>query len=246
MDSSSFRTDTKNVPEIGAAIGQYANDAIFARIVQLRQSAAKEAVEDPKIAEFDLLGSGDNVIGADARDEPLFAETLALADIGRCITSDGNALLDSVVAVHRLRAVTCLYGFTRLEPAPTFTEQMLEDVRLAVHGAPLAEAADWLPALEQFGEGIFLKIRPEAVRAWLLRPTVRNRSAMLEAGNASYERRHDVKQPFRGLPYVLLHSLSHALMAEISLDSGYPLSSLKERVYAIVGKAPIGRTGSGS
>ena len=30
--------------------------------------------------------------------------------------------------------------------------------------------------------------------------------------------------------FVLLHSLSHALMAEIALDCGYPASSLKERI----------------
>jgi hypothetical protein len=36
-----------------------------------------------------------------------------------------------------------------------------------------------------------------------------------------------------GTPYVLLHSLSHALMQEIALDCGYPASSLKERVYAL-------------
>jgi hypothetical protein len=35
-----------------------------------------------------------------------------------------------------------------------------------------------------------------------------------------------------GLPYVLLHSLAHALMEQIVLECGYPLSSLKERVYA--------------
>jgi hypothetical protein len=42
-----------------------------------------------------------------------------------------------VFAVHRLRAVTCLYGFTRLEPAATYTEEMLEDVRLTVAGAAI-------------------------------------------------------------------------------------------------------------
>jgi hypothetical protein len=38
---------------------------------------------------------------------------------------------------------------------------------------------------------------------------------------------------YPGTPYVLLHSISHALMAEIALDCGYPASSLKERVYAL-------------
>jgi hypothetical protein len=46
--------------------------------------------------------------------------------------------------------------FTRFEPAPLATDE-LEDVGLAVSGAPLAQMPDWLPAVEQFGEGFFLK-----------------------------------------------------------------------------------------
>jgi hypothetical protein len=38
---------------------------------------------------------------------------------------------------------------------------------------------------------------------------------------------------YPGTAYVLLHGISHALMAEIALDCGYPASSLKERVYAL-------------
>ena len=135
------------------------------------------------------------------------------------------ARLESVVAVHRLRAVTCLYGFTRLEPAATFTEQMLEDVRLAVDGAQLSEAADWLPAMEQLKEGIFLKIRPEAVREWLKRQAVQRRGEALRAGTQNYADKHKGVLQFPGLPCILLHSLSHALMEEIALDCGYPLSS---------------------
>jgi hypothetical protein len=225
----------KNVPEIGAALGRYSNDEIYARILQLRETVSREAVQDPKIAEFDLLGSGAPIIGADARNEPLFGETLNISDISKCKTRDQEAMLQSVVGVHRLRAVTCLYGFTRLEPAMTYTEEMLEDVRLTVDGAPLSETADWLPAMEQLGEGIFLKIRPEAVRAWLKRQAVQGRGESLAAGTRNYANRHKVEMKFPGLPYILLHSLSHVLMGEIALDCGYPLSSLKERVYAIIG-----------
>lgn len=35
-----------------------------------------------------------------------------------------------------------------------------------------------------------------------------------------------------GAAHWALHSLSHALMAELTLECGYPLSSLKERIYA--------------
>ena len=63
--------------------------------------------------------------------------------------------IKNVVAVHRLREVSCLYGFTRFEAASTSADGDLEDIQLAVRGAPLAQDADWLPAIEQFGERDF-------------------------------------------------------------------------------------------
>ena len=32
--------------------------------------------------------------------------------------------------------------------------------------------------------------------------------------------------------YIAIHSLAHAVLQELSLDAGYPVSSLRERVYA--------------
>jgi hypothetical protein len=51
----------------------------------------------------------------------------------------GNPLsrgIRNLVIVHRLREVSCLYGFTRFEVAPTAADNDLEDVYLAVDGAP--------------------------------------------------------------------------------------------------------------
>lgn len=197
----SFVGILKNVPEIGASLTGFSNEAIFARILQLRETVSQEAVQDPKIGEFDLLGSGAQFIGIDAADEPLFAETLCIPGISACKTRDGEEMLQSVVAVHRLRAVTCLYGFTRLEPAATYIDEMLEDVRLTVDGAPLSESADWLPAMEQLGEGIFLKIRPEAVRTWLKLQAVQQRGDALSKGTQNYKNRHKIENmKFPGLP----------------------------------------------
>lgn len=94
-----------------------------------------------------MLASGKLVIGEDKPSQPLFAETLPAVE-----AADPLGLVESIVAVHRLQAVTCLYGFTRLEPAPTIQDQQLEDVRIATEGAPLSEHADWLPAMEQKGD----------------------------------------------------------------------------------------------
>jgi hypothetical protein len=235
LTDPAFVSVLRNVPEIGATLQGYTDADVFARIQQMRERAQQEALVHPKIEEFDLLSSGAPIIGRDADSEPLFAETLAGIGLANPRTQEGHPLIESVVAVHRLRAVTCLYGFTRLEPAPTINEAFLEEVELAVEGAQLAENADWLPAMEQRGEGIFLKINAAAIRGWLGRDAVRTRGECLDQGIARYQARYGVEIDRPGLPYVLLHSLAHALMEQIALECGYPLSSLKERVYAFTG-----------
>ncbi len=83
--------------------------------------------------------------------------------------------ISSLVAVHRLREVACLYGFTRFEPAPLANED-LEDVGLAVNGAALGQNPEWLPAVEQYGEGFFIRFSSEALAQWLVRPAICARS----------------------------------------------------------------------
>ena len=112
----------------------------------------------------------------------------------------------------------------------------IEDIQLTVRGAPISRDADWLPAIEQFGEGIFIHFDEAAIAQWLQRRTTIQRNGKLLAGYGHWQKRFAGKAPpYPGTPYVLLHSISHALMAEIALDCGYPASSLKERVYALSG-----------
>jgi hypothetical protein len=139
-----------------------------------------------------------------------------------------------------LREVSCLYGFTRFEAAPTNADGDIEDVQLAVRGASISRGADWLPAIEQFGEGIFIHFDDAAIRQWLQRPATEHRHKKLLTGYGYWQTRFTANAPqYPGTPYVLLHSISHALMAEIALDCGYPSSSLKERVYAL-SRSPAG------
>jgi hypothetical protein len=127
-----------------------------------------------------------------------------------------------------------IYGFTRFEAAPSSADGDIEDIQLAVRGAPLSQGANWLPAVEQFGEGIFIHFDEAAIRGWLHSDPVQMRHARLLSGYGHWQQHFSGKAPpYPGTPYVLLHSISHALIAEIALDCGYPASSLKERVYAL-------------
>ncbi len=90
------------------------------------------------------VASGLPVIGSDTPDARLFARTLTREQW------DGDrprlSPIASAVAVHRLREVACLYGFTRFEAAPTAIDGDLEELYIAVEGAALAVDLEWLPA----------------------------------------------------------------------------------------------------
>jgi hypothetical protein len=231
-------------PAIAASLEGFADEEAFARIQVLSTAAGgADAATDPRVAEFRLLSSGRRLIGEDAPHALLHAETLERNawDPGRDPDLRG---IGSLVAVHRLREVSCLYGFTRFEPAALATDE-LEDVGLAVDGAPLGRSPSWLPAIEQFGEGIFLTLEADALAEWLSRPELLARGARLADGTKAWERgrrarglqadRAELGERVRP-EYVMAHSLAHALMTEVALDCGYPASALKERVYVPPGR----------
>ncbi|WP_166000823.1 DUF1998 domain-containing protein [Bacillus sp. Cs-700] len=151
--------------------------------------------------------------------------------------------LSNLVRVKRLKEVIVLKGFTRVQPLPDLTSRLSNESddnqevsdSDQVQLAPLStERLGWLPGVETYGEGIFLTINNEKLIKW-------------ESDNEDYgkgmERAHkkifkDRKLPdeaipqFPGLRYVLLHTLSHALIRELTMHSGYSSSSLKERIYS--------------
>ena len=68
---------------------------------------------------------------------------------------------------------------------------------------------------------------------WKQRTAVKSQAAKLEQGLHLWCLEQDIKdRDFFGAPYVMLHSLSHLLINAISLECGYPASSIKERIYA--------------
>lgn len=233
----------RNVDEIGIfqrgnsalrmELEGYSDEAVFERIQDLKIRSSSESVGNPRVREFDMLASGRPEIGVNEPASRLYAETLDrdawAEDAGRDLT-----MIQNLVVIHRLREVMCLYGFTRFEPAPTQDDDD-EDIGLAVSGAPISSNGDWLPAIEQFGEGLFLHFDPGEVRNWLNRPEVSRRIEILHRGFAVHRQKfpNSVEKRPRSGSYIFLHSLSHALINEISLECGYPASSLKERIYDI-------------
>jgi hypothetical protein len=148
-------------PALKASLEPYPDDAVLTRLQSMSGGGTQiVSAEDPRIAEFELLASGAPLIGEDRTAAHLHAETLerVVWDTDRDPAARG---IMSLVAVHRLREVACLYGFTRFEPAPLATDEF-EDIGLAVSGAPLAQIPEWLPRWSS-SEGFFLQFAPEAL-----------------------------------------------------------------------------------
>jgi hypothetical protein len=143
-------------PKISATLGSYADEDIFDRLQRIREGARVDGNRSPKLSEFDVFASGRAEIGHNQPSAKLYAQTLP-----REAWADPDAGVDlsvvkNIVAVHRLREVSCLYGFTRFEAAPTAADGEIEDIQLAVRGAPISRDANWLPAIEQCGGSGFL------------------------------------------------------------------------------------------
>jgi len=72
----------------------------------------------------------------------------------------------------------------------------------------------------------------DAIERWLQKPAVQQRGQQLDAGFECWKSDHNnSNRQFCGMPYLLLHSLSHLLVTAVSLECGYPASSIRERIY---------------
>ncbi len=109
---------------------------------------------------------------------------------------------------------------------------------IKVRRASLAREISWLPAVENRGEGVFIQFRKEAVEQWVARKDVIDHGTRLLGGYDAWKDEHTgATKKFveaGGLrPYVLFHSFSHLLITAVSLECGYPASSIRERIYTI-------------
>ncbi len=138
--------------------------------------------------------------------------------------------VDRIVLVHRLREVVAQIGFTRFESVGTDVDGELE---VGVTPAPLSMEINWLPAVENRGEGVFLQFKADAINEWFNLDPVKARDAELRKGfNFWHDDHENSHRVYFGTPYYMLHSFSHMLLTAISMECGYPPSSLKERIYS--------------
>ena len=158
----------------------------------------------------------------------------------RVVPSRYQGPIARVIAASRLREVRALRGFTRIESQAELGEVTdIEELKVAVAKLGLKEN-DWLPGIDLRGEGVFLELDEATLAGWEAKEAVVAGGKVLEGRYASWRNeRGDGERPFPGMRYVLLHTLAHVLIRQLSLDCGYSSSSLRERIYCAGPEDPM-------
>lgn len=222
--------------DVRQAVASFSHDEIWRAIQERKKREALEgresnAAPNPKEAEFDLFVSGES-IGAQSLNARLTGRRLKRSEW--CANgAEDTGFIQEVVEISRLCVVSALYGFTRLEPAPSPFDENFEEITLQVRGQPLADKVRWLPAMEQFGEGFFLRISADWFAGKLTDPEIARSMAVVEERYNLWRSKQPNRSPYPGHAYLFAHSLSHMLMEQIALEAGYPSTSLSERIYAL-------------
>lgn len=131
-----------------------------------------------------------------------------------------------VLLAHRLREVRAFLGFRRIKPDANLVRP--EAGREFPPGVN-----PWLPAVEVFGEGIFLSFDLAHVAKWEKSVLADNQ----EKARFTELERIWKDEGFWFLPrptprLVAIHTFAHLLMRQLVFESGYSSSALRERIYA--------------
>lgn len=142
--------------------------------------------------------------------------------------------ISDVIRVDRLREVRVLKSFTRIHQAASPSE-----AGNAEFGEISSERKQWLPAVENKGEGIFFSLNDKKIADWASQNAVQNRAKeidrVLEEDWKAFDT--DEERPIKVTPkFLLIHTLAHMIMKQISLESGYDTASIRERIYCDTGK----------
>lgn len=216
--------------KVHAVLDGFKDKEIFAEI-KVRRGQSTQNQKSIKQAEMETLIAQKDELGNDKPDGNFFARNLPRGSWD----APWMESVERVILVHRLREVMAQVGFTRFEAVSPDIDGELE---MGVRRATLAREISWLPAIENRGEGVFIQFRKEAVEQWAARPDVIERGKRLLSGYEGWKAEHpgSIKKFVETgglLPYVLFHSFSHLLVTAMSLECGYPASSIRERIYSI-------------
>ncbi|GGM88388.1 hypothetical protein GCM10009721_11790 [Terrabacter tumescens] len=193
------------VLSLAASVDEQSHDDVLADLKDGEWAAFQSKLKEPGRD----LSEGDFVVDAwSTAEQPHVPATLA-------------ARLTAVGQVRRVREVRALKGFRRYS-----ADADLIPADLSIEG----RRKPTFPAIEMFGEGIFLQFDEQFLESWEQHVEVRRRAGILvqRRTETPWGDRLDVPEA----RYVALHTIAHLLIRRLAYASGYSSASLQERIYA--------------
>tara|TARA_B110000046_G_C12998344_1_gene401051 strand:- start:535 stop:2163 length:1629 start_codon:yes stop_codon:yes gene_type:complete len=127
---------------------------------------------------------------------------------------------ENVVLIEKLKETRVFKGFSRINPNNKIKKEELSNSHV-----------NWLPAVEVYGEGIFLKFKDDVVDNWLKELGSDFSNIISRYHSAMRKRRPEDENREINPFFVAMHTFSHLLIKRLCFDCGYGSSSLRERLY---------------
>lgn len=146
---------------------------------------------------------------------------------GTEISNYAIPFIKSISLIHKVREVQALVGFSRLKPVDANMGESSSEYVVPVK----QQDTNWYPAYEVRGEGIFIEFDENAISEWQKdNPEIQHRVDVL---NENYRKSFIGQSKPRKVTakFLLLHTISHTLIKQLSFECGYSIASLKERLY---------------
>ncbi len=163
--------------------------------------------------------------GPDIDDDLFRTESVEIPDLV-------SEYVSQIKLVKKLREVMVLQGFRRVLPSIEADSEERKKLGLSNDEfSPISRTPlNWLPAIELFGEGIFIKLNDEMVEAWEARNATRYEKMGIRQEKAKWigNGMFNSNSP----RFVLLHTLSHLLIRQLTAQCGYATASIKEKIYS--------------
>lgn len=143
-----------------------------------------------------------------------------------------------IMLIDKLRETRVLTGFTRIFPQ---NDTDINYQKALLWKSPPKPGKSWLPAYIVFGEGIFLELDENQLQEW------EKRDAVIERVQPLIERYRHIQLERRlyvrslSPRFILVHTLAHLLINQLTFECGYSSAALRERIYVSDNvQAPMG------
>ncbi len=168
--------------------------------------------------EYEAL-NGEISLALDYRDD-FYREATNIADYNL-------PFLKNISLIQKIREVQALTGFSRIKPTDNSEPASQQGNRVSIK-EPMT---NWYPACEVRGEGIFIEFDVDEINKWRSENSVLQHR--VDIINENYQKSFMGENNPRTVTskYVLLHTISHLLIKQLSFECGYSIASLKERIY---------------